>query len=142
MSAICPALCRCTGRPQLRAVRRAGARVEQAQVVVDLGDRADRRARIVAGRFLLDRDRGRQPLDGIDVGLLHEAEELPRVRRQRLDVAALALGVDRVEGERRFPRARQAGDDRQAVAGNRDVDVLEVVLARAANDQGFFGHSP
>ena len=40
------------------AIRRADARVQQAQVVVDFGDRADRRARVVAGRLLLDRDCG------------------------------------------------------------------------------------
>jgi hypothetical protein len=42
------------------AVRRAGAGEEQAQVVVDLGDRADGRARVVAGRLLLDRNRRRK----------------------------------------------------------------------------------
>jgi hypothetical protein len=84
----------------LRAVRRAGAGEEQAQVVVDLGDGADRRARVVAGGLLLDGDGRRQALDQVDVGLLHQLQELPRVGRERLDVAALALGVERVEGER------------------------------------------
>ena len=41
----------------------AGARVEHAQVVVDLGDRADGRARVRRRRLLLDRDRRRQPAD-------------------------------------------------------------------------------
>jgi len=41
----------------LGAVGRAGAGEEQAKVVVDLGDRADSRARIVAGRLLFDRNR-------------------------------------------------------------------------------------
>src|SRR5690606_15644143 len=54
--------------------------------------------------------------------------------RQRLDVAALALGVDRVEGEARLARAGQAGDDHQRVAREGDVEVLEVVLARAGDD--------
>ena len=84
------------------------------------------------GRLLLDRDRRRQPLDQVDVRLLHLLEELPRVGGQRLDVAALAFGVDRVEGERRLARARQAGDDDQLVARDVDVDVLEVVDAGAA----------
>jgi hypothetical protein len=88
-----------------RAVRRTGAREEQAQVVVDLGDGADGGARVVARVLLLDRDRRRQPLDEVHVGLLHQPEELARVRRQRLDVAALPLGVDRVERERRLPGA-------------------------------------
>ena len=43
----------------VRAIRIADAREEQPEVVVDLGDGADRRARVVRGRLLLDRDRGR-----------------------------------------------------------------------------------
>ena len=39
-------------------------------------------------------------VDQIDVGLLHLLEELPRVGRQRFDVAPLALGVNRVERQR------------------------------------------
>ena len=89
-----------------RAVRAAGAGEEQAQVVVDLGDRADRGARVAVGRLLVDRDRRRQALDEVDVGLVHLAEELPGVGGQRLDVAPLALGEDRVEGQARLPRAR------------------------------------
>ena len=84
------------------AERRAGTREQQAQVVVDFGDGADGRARVVAGRLLLDRDRRRQALDQVDVGLLHELQELARVRRQRLDVAALSFRVERVEGKRGF----------------------------------------
>ena len=40
-----------------RAVRAAGARVEQPEVVVDLGDRADGRAGVLRGRLLVDRHR-------------------------------------------------------------------------------------
>ena len=41
----------------IRAARFADARVQQAQVVVDFGYRADRRARVVRGGFLFNRDR-------------------------------------------------------------------------------------
>ena len=41
----------------VRAVRRTGAGKQQAQVVVDFGHGADGGARIVRGRFLLDRNR-------------------------------------------------------------------------------------
>ena len=133
-STICWMVCEAIALAAVPAVHDADARPEQAQVVVDLGDRADRRARVVRRRLLLDRDRRRQPLDRVDVGLAHLLEELARVGRQRLDVAALPLGVDRVEGERRLPRARQPGDDDQLVARDLDVDVLEVVLARALDD--------
>ena len=91
-----------------RAVRLADARVEQAQVVVDLGDRADRRPRVLRRRLLVDRHRRRQALDEVDVGLVHLAQELPGIGRQRFDVAALALGEDRVEGQARLARARTA----------------------------------
>ena len=87
-------------QPRRRRVGHADAREQQAQVVVDLGHRADGRARVLARRLLLDRDRRRQAVDVIDVRLLHHLEELARVGRQALDVAALALGIDRVEGER------------------------------------------
>ena len=49
------------------------------RVIVDLGDGADRRARILARRFLLDADRGRQPGQVVDVGLLKLAEKLPGI---------------------------------------------------------------
>ena len=117
-----------------RAVLLADPGEQQAQVVVDLGDRADRRARVASRRLLVDRDRRRQPFDDVDIGLVHLSEELPGVRRQRLDVAPLALGVDRVEGERRLARPGQAGEHDQLVARQLDVDVPEVVLAGTAHD--------
>src|SRR5262249_14978699 len=115
----------------------ADAGEQQAQIVVDLRHRADGRARVLRGRLLLDRDRRREAVDRVDVRLLHQLEELPRIGRQRLDVAALALGIDGVEGERRLAGARQPRDHHQAVAGHLDVDVLQVVLAGAANDDLF-----
>ena len=89
------------------------------------------------GGLLLDGDGRRQALDVIDIGLLHQLQELARIGRQRFDIAALALGIDRVEGERGFARARQAGQHRQRVARNLDVDILEIVLARAADGDVF-----
>jgi hypothetical protein len=69
----------------------------------------------------------------LDVGLLHHLEELPRVGGQALDVAPLALGVDRVERQARLARAGEPGDHDQRVARQIDVDPLEIVLARAAD---------
>ena len=121
--------------PADRAVRVPDARVEQAQVVVDLGDRADGRARVARRRLLVDRDRRREAVDRVDVGLLHHLQELARVGRERLDVAALALGVDRVEGEARLARAGEAGDADERVPREPDGDVLEVVLPGAVDDE-------
>ncbi len=116
------------------AVRMPHPRPEQAQVVVDLGDRPHGRARVARGRLLVDRDRRREPLDRVDVRLVHLPEELAGVGGQRLDVAALTLGVDRVEREARLARARQSGDDDERVARQPQVEILEVVLASTGDD--------
>ncbi len=106
------------------AIRLTDARIEQAQVVVDFGDGANGRARVVRRRLLFDRDRRRQAFDQIDVGLFHELQELPRIGRERLDVAALALGVERVEGERALARAGKTGDHDQPMPRQIEIDIL------------------
>ena len=123
-----------------RAVRGAGPGVEQSQVVVDLGDGADRGARVAVGGLLIDRYRRGQALDEVDVGLVHLAQELPGVGAQRLHVAALPLGENGVEGQRGLARSGQPGEDDQAVAGQVQVDAAEVVFARALDDQPI--HAP
>ena len=124
----------------LGAVRRAHAREEQAQVVVDLGDGAHGGARVPGRGLLVDGDRRRKAVDGVEVGLVHLSQELARIAGEGLDVAALALGVAGVEGQARLARARKAGDDDELVARDVDVDVLQVMLARASDDDGFLGH--
>ena len=120
--------------PAIRTVRRACASEEQTQVVVDLGLRADGRTWVPARTFLVDRDRGRKPLDVVDVGLLHLPEELARIGGERFHVATLALRVDRVEGERTLARAREARDHDQLVARDLQIDILQVVFARTLDD--------
>src|SRR5207302_9498931 len=99
-----------------RAVRLAEPGVEDAEVVVDLGDGADGRARAFAGALLLDADGRRQAADVLDLRLLHLAEELPGVGRQRLDVAPLPLRIDGVQGQRALARAARPATDRHALA--------------------------
>jgi len=86
----------------LGAVRRTDAGKKQPQVVVDFRDGADCRTRVAAGRLLVDRNRRRQAVDMVDVRFLHLAEKLAGIRRQRFDIASLTLGIDGVEGQRRF----------------------------------------
>ena len=123
------------GPPADRAVGMADAGIQEAQVVVDLGDGPDGRARVAGGRLLVDGDGRGQALDEVDVGLVHLAQELAGVGREGLDVAALALGVDGVEGQGGLPRARQAGEDDQLVPGQVERDITQVVFASAANDE-------
>ena len=110
-----------------------GAGVEQPHEVVDLRHRAHRRARVAGDRLLLDGDHRREAVDEVDVGPLHHPEKLAGVARQRLHVAALALGVDRVEGQARFAGPAQARHHDELVAGDVEVDALEVVLAGTAD---------
>ncbi len=111
----------------------ADAGEEQSQIVVDLGDGADGGAGVAAGAFLVDRDGGGETVDVVDVRFLHLTEELAGVGGEGLDVAALTLGEDGVEGERGFAGAGETGEDDEVVAWDLDVDVLEVVLACATD---------
>ena len=86
--------------------------------------------------FLLDRDRRAQTLDHIHIGLVHELQELARVGREALHVAALSFGIQGIEGQTRLARTTQAGDDDELVARNVEVDVLQVVRARTADADG------
>ena len=134
------------GTATARAVGRACTGIEQPQVVVHLGHGTNRRARIVSSRLLLNRDGGREPLDGVNVRLLHQAEELPGVGREGLDVPTLPLGIDGVEGERGLPGTRQTSHDRELISRNGDGDVSQVMLARTTHHErigraDWFGHS-
>ena len=123
-------------------VRSPASRIEQAQVVVDFGNGAYGRTRVTRRRLLVDRDRRRQPVDAINVRLLHLTEKLARVGAQRLDVASLPLGVERVEGEAGLARAGQSGDADQFVARQHNRDVLEVVLAGTTNRDRLLSRHP
>lgn len=52
-------------------VRNAAARIEQAQIVVNLRHGADRTARVVARTLLIDGDRGGKPIYAVDIRLFH-----------------------------------------------------------------------
>ena len=119
-----------------RAGRRGEAGKEEFEVVVDLGDRADGRARGADIVRLLDGDGRGNALDAVHPRLVHAVEELPRVRREGLDVAPLSLRVDRVEGQRRLARTARAGDDVEKAARQFEVEAPQVVLPRGANAQG------
>ena len=109
---------------------------EQAQVVVDFRRRAHRGARVSARRFLFNGDSGRQSLDEVAFRLVHSSEKLPRVGREAFHISPLPFGIERVEGERRLSRTRQARDDHELVARNVYIDIFQVVGARAFHADG------
>ena len=128
------------GLAAIGAVRRADGAVNHAQVIVDLGDRADRGARRTRGGFLLDGDGRRKALDGINIRALHLIEKLPRVGGKRFDVAALAFGVKRIESERGFTRTGKPCDHGERVAGYFQMNILQVVLPGAPDNDFFQAH--
>ena len=85
--------------PAPRAVRRADARPEQAQIVINLRDRADGRARVLGGGLLVDGNRRGQALNHVDIRLVHLPQKLAHIGRKRLDIAPPPLGIDRVKRE-------------------------------------------
>ena len=75
---------------------------QSGQVVGDLGDRADGATGGAYGIGLTECDGGRDALDAVDAGPIHPLEELAGVRAEGFGIAALAFGVEGVEGEGGF----------------------------------------
>ncbi len=121
-----------------------GAGEQQLEVVVELGHRADRRARAAHRVGLVDRDGRRHALDAVDLGAVHAVEKLARVGAEGLDVAALAFGVERVEDQAGLARPGRTGDHGHFAGTQVEVEVLEVVLTGSAqaNDTGRHGRVP
>ena len=56
--------------------------IEQTEIIIDLGYRSNRRTWISIGRFLVDRDCRRKPLDLLYVWFFHLPQELSCIRGQ------------------------------------------------------------
>ena len=76
---------------------------------------------------------GRQTIDGIHFGDAHLVEQTPGIRRDGFQIAPLRFRVKRAECERRFAGAGHAGEYDQGIARDVEIDVLEIVLTRAAH---------
>ena len=77
--------------------------IEQAEVFVDLRRGGYGRAGVAADDALLDSDRRRQTTYPVGLGLCHTPDELTRIRREALYIAALPLGIECIEGQRTLP---------------------------------------
>ena len=110
----------------------AGTRVQHAQGVGDRAEAAYSRTCTAGATTLLQRDRWRQSVDGIHVRHAGLLDQPSCIRRHRLEIAPLRLGIHGTEGQRRLARTRHAGKHHQRIARQVDIDVLEVVLPRAA----------
>ena len=118
-----------------------GAREQQLQMVIELGHRADRGARVAHRVGLVDGNRRRHAFDAVHGRLVHAVEKLARVGAEGLDIAALAFGIQRVEHQARLARAAGTCDHRQFTGADIEIYVLEIVLARAADADQSLGHT-
>ena len=105
------------------------SRVEQTDKVVDFGNSANSRARVLVGGLLLNGDDRAEAVDAVHVGTFHIADEVACVSRESLHIATLAFSIDSVESKRRLAAAAQTGEDNQLVAWQVDVYILQVVFA-------------
>ena len=89
------------------------------------------------GSGLLINGNGRgEALNLFHVRFVHQSQKLPGVSGQALDVATLPFRVDGVKGQRRFSRSRQTRKHDEFVAGQIQIDVLQIVhLGPADFDQ-------
>ena len=117
-------------RPVLHAVLQAELHVEQSQEVPDLGGGRDRALAAAARQALLDRDRGWNAVDRVDLrpaGRLHDAAG---VRVERFEVAALPLVEQDVERQGRLAGPRHPRHDAELATRDGHVERLQVVLSR------------
>ena len=128
----------CQRRLLVEELRRA--RVEQLQMIVQLGHCADGRARAAHRVGLVDGDGRRHAIDPVHGGSVHAVEKLPRIGAEGFDIAPLAFGIQGVEDQTRFARAARPRHDRHLAGADIEVEILQVMLPRAADaDQAAHG---
>jgi hypothetical protein len=66
----------------------------------------------------------------VALGFVHPAQKLPGIARERLYITALALGIQCVEGQRRFAGATDSGNYYELVSGYLDINILQVIDSR------------
>src|SRR5260370_9127178 len=126
---------------RVRTVWMADTSVQQAQVIIHLCHRADSRTRIVCRPFLIDRESRGEAIDMINIWLLHFIQELPRIGRQRLDIAALSFGKNGVKGQATLARAGKTRNDHQLVTRKSHIYIFEIMCAGTANTNFILTHT-
>ena len=118
----------------------AEAGEEHSQQVRDLGEGADARVLRWGRHQLFDRDRRRQAGDPVDLWGGYRAEQVAGEGGDGFEVAALRLGVDGVEGQRRLSRAGHSADADELPVGEGDREAGQIVLM-GTDDVDLLGHA-
>ena len=113
----------------LRAVRSTHASIQKAQVIVDFCYSTDGRARISGSGLLVNRHSWRKTVNRVKIWLIHLSQELTGIAGQGLNVAALSLCVNGVEGKARLARTRKSRNNYQLITRDININVLQVVLS-------------
>ena len=116
------------------------ARIQQLEVVVELGHGAHSGARAAYRVGLVNRNRRWHAFDLVNGRFVHAVKKLARVGREGFNVTALAFCKQGVKHQGRLAGAAWPGNYRQLIGANVNVKVFKVVLARSANADGSLGH--
>lgn len=117
-----------------RAVGLTDAGPEQAQIIMNLCDGANGRARVAGRGLLIDGNCRTEALDKVDVGLIHLTQKLAGIGGKRLHISTLSLGEDSVESKGGLARSRQTGEHNHGVPGKVQIDIAQVVFPGASDD--------
>ena len=117
------------------------ARKEQAQDRIDIRIGADRRTRVRRGLLLIDDDRHRQVGDALHLRTAVFGQILLYEAWEGLVELAPRFRGDRIETERRFAGAGDAGEYGDDLFGDLDGDVFEVVFKGVCYFDKFMCHS-
>ena len=82
---------------------------------------------------MINRNRRAQALDSIDSGLINLTQKLASIGTERFHIAPLPFCKDGVKSQRRLARPRNSGEDDQAISGQFQINVFEIVLPSSSN---------
>jgi len=117
----------------LIAVNESAPRIEQAEVIIDFGERTDSASGIGSATALVNSNGRLQAGDAIYIGSVELPEKLPGMKRERLDVLPLSFSEDGIESERTFPAAARTGNDDELIPRDFQRQIFEVVRPRPFN---------
>jgi hypothetical protein len=112
---------------------------KEPEVIINLRHGPHGRTGVPGHALLIDSDGRRKTFDRFHMRPLHLFQELSRIGRKGFDIPALPLGIQRVEGQGRLPRAADPGDDDQPVSRDLHVDILQIVDLCSPNQYLFHG---
>ena len=117
----------------LGAMGRTHSGPKEAEIVIDFRHRTDGRAGVLGSGLLVNRNGRRQALNGIHIGLVHLAQELPGVGRKTLHIPPLPFRINGIKGQAGLTGTGQAREHHQLISGDGHIHILQIILSCASN---------